>query len=146
MMTDNSSPYDDEDESCSETFCTLRLFSATIAPEEMTAALQVEPTSSHRAGELISSRGTTLHAENGWRLSTESLVSSRDFRRHVDWLLARLFAAELAFQELRSKGVSADIFVYWCSARGQGGPCISAPQLKGLTRFEIERAAFYSRA
>lgn len=137
-MTQLTTDYDDEDDSCSQTFCTLRLFSASIAPEQISGALQVEPTSSHRAGDLISPRGTARRSENDWQLSTESFVSSRDFRRHVDWLLDRLSAAEPAFHELRANGLAADIFVYWRSARGQGGPLLSLPQLKGLTRFEIE--------
>jgi hypothetical protein len=138
MTTEPSTDYDDEDDSCSQTFCTLRLFSAIIAPDQISAALQVEPTSSHCAGELVSPRGTARRTEHDWQLSTESFVSSRDLRRHVDWLLARLFAAESAFHELRANGLAVDIFVYWRSARGQGGPLLSVPQLKGLAKLELE--------
>jgi Domain of unknown function (DUF4279) len=137
-MTQLSMDYDDENESCSGTYCTLRLFSLALSPDQISTALQVEPTSSHRVGELISPGGSARRPENHWHLSTKSFVSSRDFRRHVDWLLERLYAAESGFEKVRSNGVSGDIFVFWCSAHGQGGPIISVPQLKGLARFELD--------
>ncbi|MCA9622299.1 MAG: DUF4279 domain-containing protein [Myxococcales bacterium] len=158
--------YDDEYPSCRRTYATFRLFSSTATPEEIGRALLCEPTDTHHRGDRVSSRsnpranasstseargrGTTRRREpegrptryavrptHGWFLSTEAALASKDTRRHLDWLLDRLEprAAELA--ELLANGAEADIFCFWASARGQGGPTLSPPQMRRLASLQL---------
>jgi len=137
-MEDSTDAYDDECMSCRETYSTLRIFSESIAPAEISAALRLEPTRSHLKGEAISPRVPRPRPQHGWLLSSENQVRSRDTRRHIDWILDRLEPCALAFDGLLSRGASVDIFSFWSSARGQGGPILSPPQLVRLARFRLE--------
>jgi hypothetical protein len=61
--------YDDSYRTCAETFSTLRVFSDSLAPEEITKALQIEPTRSFRKGDSHS-QGKLQRKANGWFYST----------------------------------------------------------------------------
>jgi Domain of unknown function (DUF4279) len=135
---DPTYPYDDEFMSCRETYSTLRIFSDAIPPSEISAALALQPTRSHLKGEPISPRVQRPRPEHGWLLSSEHHVRSRDTRRHIDWILSKLELRADAFENLVLTGASADIFSYWVSARGQGGPILSPPQFARLARFRLE--------
>ena len=39
---------------------------------------------------------------------------------------------------LRQKGAAADIFCYWESSNGQGGPALSPPQMGTLAELGLE--------
>jgi hypothetical protein len=136
--TEPTYPYDDDFMSCRETYSTLRVFSDAIPPAEISAALKLEPTSSHLKGEAISPRVNRPRREHGWLLSSEHHVRSRDTRRHIDWILDQLEPCSIAFESLLSRGASVDIFSYWTSASGQGGPILSPPQFARLARFRLE--------
>lgn len=131
-------PYDDELMSCRETYSTLRIFSDDILAAEISSVLMLEPTWSYLKGEAISPRVPRPRPEHGWMLSSERHVHSRDTRRHIDWILDQLEPCSAAFENLISRGASVDIFSYWSSARGQGGPVLSPPQLARLARFRLE--------
>jgi hypothetical protein len=131
-------PYDDDFMSCRETYSTLRIFSDAIPPDEISAALLLKPTLSHLKGDAISPRVPRPRLEHGWLLSSERQVRSRDTRRHIDWILDQLEPCAGAFDQLLSRGASVDIFSYWVSACGQGGPILSPPQFARLARFRVE--------
>ena len=134
--TDPTYPYDDD--SCVVTYSTLRVFSDDVRPAEVSHALNLEPTRSFLKGEPISPRVDTPRHQHGWLLCSENHVHSRDTRRHLDWLLDLVERNSEAFASLVSRGVSADIYSYWVSAHGQGGPILSPPQLARLARFGLE--------
>jgi len=135
---DSDYPYDDECMSCKKTYSTLRLFSDTLTPARISSALGLEPTQSLVKGEPISAHVPRARTQHGWLLCTEHRVFSRDTRRHIDWLLEGLGSRPESLALLRSDEVSADIFTYWVSARGQGGPILSPPQLTKLAHFGLE--------
>jgi PemK-like, MazF-like toxin of type II toxin-antitoxin system/Domain of unknown function (DUF4279) len=97
-------------------------------------ALKLEPTTSFLKGEPISPRVDRPRPEHGWLLCSEHHVHSRDTRRHLDWLLDLLEPNSGAFASLLSRGVSADIYSYWVSACGLGGPILSPLQLARRSR------------
>ena len=122
--------YDDEYPSCFETHATLRIFSDSISPREVSAVLAIDPSEAFNKGEPFGSRGLTRR-QNGWLLSTQSEVSSRDGRRHLAWLLDKLAPNAHALQALKGRGAEIDISIYYVSS-GQGGPTMSAGQMSVL--------------
>ncbi len=47
---------------------------------------------------------------------------SKDVRRHIDWILSQVAGKEDQILELQDEGYETDIFCYWRSASGHGGP------------------------
>jgi hypothetical protein len=86
-------PLNDSEENCERTLAVLRVYPGKITTPEVTELLGVSPTSSVAKGEHIA---TKVPGEfrvgnlNGWFLSSESFVESRDLRRHLDWLLDKV--------------------------------------------------------
>lgn len=119
--------YDDEYTLCGATHATLRILG--LDPEEVTRTLALSPTRAlpqdARARQAV------------WLLESKPAVESKDLRRHLDWILDQLAARRDAVWELVARGGRVDIFCYWASARGHGGPTISPAQSKKLAELEI---------
>jgi Domain of unknown function (DUF4279) len=128
--------YDDDFATCTRTYATLRLFSNDIEPTSITAVLNIPPSKTFIKGQPHGQHDH-IRKSNGWFLSSEREVNSKDTRRHIDWLLSRISDKSAQLAELRSKGVEVDISCLWESV-GQGGPIISAPQMKELARLNID--------
>jgi hypothetical protein len=129
-------PYDDEYPTCKRTFATLRIYSDAVSTPEITARLQLEPTDCFNKGDATGSRGLTRKF-NGWFLSSESIVSSRDTRRHLDWLISKIGDKATEIARLHADRVDIDISCFWVY-KGQGGPLISPPQMAALSALNIE--------
>ncbi|HEX2672673.1 MAG TPA: DUF4279 domain-containing protein, partial [Polyangiaceae bacterium] len=114
--------YEDDYASCAVTYATLRIFSDELTPDHISGELGIQPTRSFRRGEPISPRVERPRPEHGWLLCTDGLVSSRDTRRHIDWLLDNIGPKAEAFGRITNGGSRSDIYSFWVSARGQGGP------------------------
>jgi len=123
--------YDDSYSSCSDTYATLRIFSDDLDPSEITRLLEIEPTESFRKGDRHA-LGKLQRKTNGWFYSTKEMSSSKDTRRHIDLILARLDGKVVWVKELLSKGCEIDISNYWNSAEGQGGPSLRPEQMLKL--------------
>ena len=119
--------YDDNYPTCIETHSTLRVFSDTFTPDEISSILQLEPTDSYAKGDTHG-RQQLAYKTNGWLFSTFGLHHSRDTRRHLDLILSRLKDKDDAVNKLHSGGCELDIVAYWVSA-GQGGPEIEPNQM-----------------
>jgi hypothetical protein len=127
--------YDDSYPTCAETFSTLRVFSDSLAPEEITKALQIEPTRSFRKGDSHS-QGKLQRKANGWFYSTQKLCASKDTRRHIEIILAALEGQAESTQVIQHQGCQVDITSYWVST-GQGGPGLMPEQMLKLGRLGI---------
>ena len=125
-MTD----YDDAYATCERTYATLRLYPGPIALRDVTARLRIDPTQSQ-----ISGGGRSLQ---GWFLSTEGAVESRDVRRHIDWLLDRIEPSSRELEALMREGARVDVSCYWLSASGHGGPTLSPQQMGRLARLQLD--------
>lgn len=133
-----SDSYADDYSTCSNTFATLRIYSQTLSPEEVTRALGVQPTRTLRQGEQRGDKVSNLH---GWFLSSEGRVDSRDLRRHLDWLLDQLATGANPTQQVTARipgRVWADISCLWISAVGHGGPTLSPKQMQRMARLGLE--------
>jgi hypothetical protein len=133
--------YDDEFGSCLETRCELAIYPGHLLPEEVSTRLGLEPTSVQRAGETsTNSRGRVRTTKvNGWFLSSENVVASKDLRRHLDWLIAKVQPAAVPLAELRATpGVEMWIGCVWWSKEGHGGPTLSPEQMRAIAALDLE--------
>lgn len=125
--------YEDEYRTCRETYATLRLVG--LSPDEITRLLDLSPTDSFVRGDV---RAAAPMRHDGWFLTSKGAVDSKDVRRHLDWILDQLSTRRDALRVLVDRGAKIDITCYWVSARGHGGPIISAAQSKKLADLEID--------
>jgi hypothetical protein len=123
------SEYDDDYPTCAATYATLRIYTGKVPPE--TVLLRLEPSK-------LQVEGAGAHL-NGWFLSTKERVESRDIRRHVDWLLEQIspLRSELAALQARP-GIRMDVFCYWRSTQGHGGPRLTPKQMRPLANLNLE--------
>lgn len=123
--------YDDDYATCEETYATLRIYPGEVAPERVTERLGLDPSETQRTTRA----GRPL---NGWFLSTEGAVQSRDLRSHLDWLLDRLEGSGAALRELVQAGAKVDVSCYWLSAGGHGGPTLTPRQMARLAELQLD--------
>lgn len=105
---------------------------------EITELLAVEPTSTQRAGDLVSERSGRLRRYSGWFLESAGHVDSRDSRDHFAWLLERVSGKTEALNALSSRGYTVDICCRWDSASGHGGPNMDPMQMIALGSLGID--------
>ena len=123
---------------CAETFASLRFFGDGLVPEQISDLLGLEPTEAALKGLATTSpSGKTRVASTGrWLLETRGQANSTDLEAHLVWLLDRLEATRAEPTSL--PGVSqADVFCYWLSATGNGGPSLSPQVLSRLAHLQL---------
>ena len=76
--------YNDEYATCFKTYVTLRIYFEKMNSEELTKYLEIKPTKSQNKGERSKNNLNLKIEHNGWFLSSEESVKSKDFRRHID--------------------------------------------------------------
>ena len=111
---------DDEYSTCADTNVTLRIIGPSSP--EISQYITLPPTQTHEfAGKSIWSI---------WLLESRHHVSSRDTRRHLNWIVNNVSSD--AVRSLSLAGATIAILCYWRSKTGHGGPTISAEQLRPL--------------
>jgi hypothetical protein len=130
MMGAMDPEYNDDWATCAATFATLRVMSAELTPAQLTGALRTDPSESYAFGEPVHNTGRTRKT-NGWFLTSEGRVESLDLSRHIDWVLDQIAEPD-ALPGLLARGVKADIFCYWESRSGHGGPEFTSRQMGRL--------------
>jgi Domain of unknown function (DUF4279) len=128
--------YDDDYPTCKKTYTTLRIFSESISPQKITTLFGIDPTDSFVKDDAIG-KCSAKQKQNGWFLSTETKVLSKDFRRHLDWIISVIIDYDDAVKNLHLNGAEIDISCYWVSM-GQGGPAMSCQQMKQLGHLGID--------
>jgi hypothetical protein len=125
--------YEDDYPTCSATYATLRIFD--VDPEVVTERLCVQPTKTQRRGEHWRTRhglSWVPHKRDGWFLSNRDRVTSKDIRRHVDWLIEQVSSCSAELRKLQEEGASNDVFCYWYSKSRQGGPSLYPDAMRAL--------------
>jgi hypothetical protein len=122
---------------CAGTYATLRVYSESLDPSEMTNRLGIEPTDWQRHGEEWQS-GSQPAALHCWFLSSKGKVASSDVRQHLDWLLGIVVPRADAVRSLQSNGCRMDVFCFWVSASGHGGPSVRPTQMRELAELGLE--------
>ena len=123
----------DENPNCAQTHATFRLAGDALVPDEVSGALGLTPTRALAKGQEVqrNRRGTPgpVQPTGVWLLDTERSVESTSLERHLIHLLDQIEPSAAALAELRARGLEADFFCFWVSARGHGGPEVSADTL-----------------
>jgi hypothetical protein len=135
-------PVNDDYESCERTFAELRVDTGTMHPSVVSDLLDIKPTSQVILGESgpINSVGRSRIGKiNGWFLSSEGNVKSRDTRRHLDWLIAKLQQSSRALRKLQTNpGIRMCVNCIWWSRFGDGGPTLWPEQMRVLADLNLE--------
>jgi hypothetical protein len=127
--------YDDDYPTCKATYATLRIYHDDLEPEVVSSRLAITASKSQKKGQSI---GTNRIAPvGGWFLTSENHVNSKDVRRHVDWILTQLAGKEDQFLKLQDEGYETDIFCYWLSASGHGGPELDPELMQRLVSLRL---------
>ncbi len=134
-------PYDDSYPTCEYTYAELRIYPGELSPDFVTKWLDIIPTAFQNRGDIRITSSNREHKvkSNGWFLSSENQQSSKDIRRHLDWLLDKLEVASSQLKNLQQQpGVTMVINCIWWSAHGQGGPTIWPEQMKKMAEMNLE--------
>lgn len=122
--------------SCERTYLTLRIYSETLAPDEITDRLGVQPSRTQSVGARRTSKEKVKL--NGWFLCSKSVVKSKDSRKHVDWLEDQLEGKSKKLRKLVKRGCSVDITCLWLPKGADGGPTLSKKQISFLADLGVD--------
>jgi uncharacterized protein DUF4279 len=134
-------PIDPDYDTCEETRAKLLIYPTDLLHEQVTKLIGIQPTQAHNKGDChkssygkISVAPLTL-----WCLSSEGIISSRDLRDHLNWLLDRVEPAKSELFRLRSEHRGSMRFdCIWWSKFGQGGPTLWPEQMRRIADLDIE--------
>lgn len=123
--------YLDEYPTCARTFVTLCVYPADRNLRDISVALGHEPSSTSRPSARAPS------AKWGWFLTSETVVPSRDLRRHLEWLIAIVAPRAKQLHALRELGARVVVSCFWESVRGHGGPMLGPQMMGKLAQLEL---------
>jgi hypothetical protein len=143
---DNTGPYftalNDEQQNVERTCATLCIYLGEMHPNAATELLGTQPSKIVAVGEhgRVNRLGLApIGKINGWFLSSEDSVKSKDLRRHLDWLVAKLRPSRDGLGKLQLKeGVQMYVSCPWWSRSGGGGPSLWPEQMRGLAELNLE--------
>ncbi|MES2071068.1 MAG: DUF4279 domain-containing protein [Pseudomonadota bacterium] len=121
--------------SCSRCYATLRIYHPTKSPNEVTETLKMSPTSQQTVGD---SNGKRTIRTSGWFLTTRDLVKSRDIRAHIWNLISDVEDKNELLKYLLELGWEMDIFCFWESESGNGGPLLDVSTMSALSCLGLE--------
>lgn len=124
-------PISDDYGTCRECWAELRLGSASLSLSTAAEALGLGTQDFEKS-------------DGGWALSSRDQIFSRDLRRHLDWLLARLAGRKVQLDSLRWQGVQAEVYCAWLGE--MGGPAFWPEQMAGLAALDLDLVLDYSWA
>ena len=130
--------YNDNYETCSQTYVTLRIYCDDLQPDELTEYLGILPSRTQTKGQKNELQRNKLIKLNGWFLTTKNILDSKDCRRHIDYLADKILPVKNKLKSLIADGTKIDISCYWESESGHGGPTLSKQQFLKLAELEIE--------
>jgi len=116
---------------CAKTYASLRLLGERLDPVQISKKLGLEPSFSAEKGKITRSpSGKSRTQRTGiWIVDSSKQIESTDTEVHIHWLLDLLDRADAVAKQLPSVD-DADVFCYWLSAKGHGGPVFS-PEIMG---------------
>lgn len=121
--------YIDDYESCARTYATLSLYHKKAPPSDVTKLLGIDPSRVSIKTEI---------KPTGWFYSSKDRVDSRDFRRHITYILCSLENKKKTLDELRKNDWKIVIHLYWESSEGNGGPILDSAFMKYVSEFKID--------
>ena len=136
-------PIDDDYATCERTVAKLLIYPGKLNPDEISRTLEITPSETRTKGrQYTNSLGRTWSCPlNAWFLSSEGMVSSKDLRRHLNWLLDQVEPKGLQLLELQNEpGLGMTVNCVWWSVGGQGGPTLWPEQMERLAKLNLECA------
>ncbi|HEY3974962.1 MAG TPA: DUF4279 domain-containing protein [Candidatus Sulfotelmatobacter sp.] len=141
-------PIDDNYQTCERTAATLRISTGAVHPEKVTELLGVNPTRVTILGERgpVNSVGIArVGKHNVWLLVSEGVVTSKDLRRHIDWIIDTVYPSKEALLRLQElPEVKMDVSCVWWSRYGDGGPTLWPEQMSHLVELNLEISIAFS--
>ncbi|HXM23923.1 MAG TPA: DUF4279 domain-containing protein [Terriglobales bacterium] len=135
-------PIKDVDDSCERTCAQLLVYSDDLHPSAVTDLLGISPTKYAARGEKSPPNSLGLAPigrVNGWFLSSEEHVQSKDLRRHLNWLIGQLQPRASALRQLQAKPrVRMYVSCPWWSNDGGGGVSLWPEQMLALAALNLE--------
>jgi Domain of unknown function (DUF4279) len=122
--------YNDNYETCSKTYVTLRIYCDLFQPDKLTEYLGILPSETQIKGQESKQLTNKLIEKNGWFLTTENIIKSKNRRRHIDYLADKLLPIKSKLKSLIADGSEVDISCFWESESGQGGPTVATTIVK----------------
>lgn len=116
-------------------YATLRLWGKALDPDRVTRLLHLTPSAYHRLGTPRGKKGIWPHAY--WEIDSENQVVSTDLALHIEWLLNQIEPVQADFMALRATEIHADIFCFWESLTGHGGPVFSPLLLRRIAALNL---------
>jgi len=105
-----------------ETSATIRIAGPNVVPEAITEATGVAPDFRLAVGNALPKTNTP--ARNGvWAIDSRGIVNSIELEVHIRALLERL---PPAMRDHVPAGARFEVFCYWASSSGHGGPTLSS--------------------
>ena len=128
--------YRDDYPTCKVTHATLRIYGEHLQPDDLSALLNLTPSKCQKKGQITPA--TSIAAVGGWFLSSEGQVASRDVQRHIVWILDQINDRQALLKDLQAEGYEMDIFCFWVSAHGHGGPELSHEIMQRLGSMRLK--------
>ena len=131
-----SDSYDDDYGTCKETSASFRITHPSLDPVVISHKLGLTPSWSWSKGTPRGSR--QIPTRSGiWGFDTNGILTSRDVRRHLDWLLDHLEPHAATLAALQAEGYQMDVFCLWCRDGGTGGPMLSPRNMARLAALDL---------
>ena len=128
--------YDDSYATCSRTHATLCIYlPGQSNPNEITEKLGIQPSRTQVKGEVRN--GRVRNWPTAWFLESKEKVTSKEVRRHIDWLLEQLDGKSEVIRELQTDGSEIHLSCFWEPAVGDGGPMLDPELIKKLASLNI---------
>jgi len=118
----------DEYSACSRTYATLCLYHPEESPIIPTSILDISPDRTIEEGA----------PKNGWFLSTQNRIQSRDIRRHIVSLLTKTPDFGNKLNEIRLRKWDAHLDCFWESASGNGGPILDHKFISFVSSYNLD--------
>ena len=128
--------YQDDYPTCGATYASLCIYHDDLDPDNVTARLGISPSETRRKGETR--RSGHVIPVGGWFISSKGHVESRDVRRHIAWILDQIAESEDELQQLQNEGCDMQVFCYWLSASGHGGPELNHEIMRRLVSLRLD--------
>ena len=116
--------------SCLETHATLRIFSESLHPDEVSRILGLAAT--RPSPKEPDSKYRPRREYHYWSWSSDSQVHSQDGLEHIRAVTAIMGGKDEQLKQLREAGCEIDVCCYWVSS-GQGGPSLEISDLAALS-------------
>jgi Domain of unknown function (DUF4279) len=128
--------YRDDYPTCKVTHATLRIYGDQLQPDELSIQLGLTPSKCQKKGQITQAR--SISPVGGWFLSSQGQVESRDVQRHIVWILDQINDRQAFLKDLQDQGYEMDIFCFWVSAHGHGGPELSHEIMQRLSSMRLK--------